>query len=66
MDARVRRGIMRITVPSIAEAERRMRNASTFLSSRTPEQRAAILEYDGPEVFGRGGPKRKDLPPSQA
>lgn len=65
MDARVRRGIMRITAPSIEAAERRMRNTSTFLSSLTPDQRAAILEYDGPEVLGCGGPKRKNPLPSQ-
>ncbi|HST59806.1 MAG TPA: hypothetical protein VLK84_13975 [Longimicrobium sp.] len=63
----VRWGIRRIRrswyspppIPSLEEAERRMRNHPGFFASLTPEQLAAIKAYDGPEVWGnRNGPKR--------
>jgi hypothetical protein len=44
---------------TVEEAERRMRSRRSFLASLTPEQLAAIQEYDGPVICGRGGPKRK-------
>jgi hypothetical protein len=43
------------SVPSLAEAERRMRRGPGFLESLTPEQWAAIRSYDGPEILGAGG-----------
>jgi len=56
----VRRAIERMTIPSLAEAERRMRGHPSFLASLTPEQWEMIKAYDGPEVLGRGdGPRRK-------
>jgi hypothetical protein len=46
-------------LPSLEEAERRMRSHPGFFASLTPEQWAAIKAYDGPEVWGnRNGPKR--------
>ena len=59
MGARTRRGIERITIPSVAEVERRMQGRTGFLSSLTPEQLAAFDKYDQPEVLGRNGPKRR-------
>lgn len=46
-------------LPSLKEAERRMRSHPGFIASLTPEQRAMIDAYDGPEVWGNlNGPKR--------
>ncbi len=46
-------------LPSLEEAERRMRSHPGFFASLTPEQWAVIEAYDGPEVWGnRYGPKR--------
>jgi hypothetical protein len=57
---RMRRRIERITVPSLAEAERRMRKHAGFFASLTPEQLEMIKAYDGPEILGRSdGPRRK-------
>jgi hypothetical protein len=41
-------------LPSLAEARRRMLNKPGFFSSLTPEQKAAMLAYDGPESLGPG------------
>ena len=47
-------------LPSIEEAERRMRNRSGFIASLTPEQIAMIRAQDGPELWGNPiGPKCK-------
>lgn len=54
-----RRAIERMTVPSVEEVERRVRSGTSFLASLTPEQWEMIMSYDGPEILGRGGPKRK-------
>jgi len=46
-------------MPSLEEAERRIRSRPGFIASLTPEQIAMITAYDGPEVFGNpNGPKR--------
>jgi hypothetical protein len=46
-------------LPTIEEAERRLRSRPGFFASLTPEQRAAMYAYDGPEVLGpANGPKR--------
>jgi hypothetical protein len=47
-------------LPTEEEAERILRNRPGFFASLTPEQRAAMYAYDGPEVLGpANGPKRK-------
>lgn len=47
-------------LPSLEEAERRLRSEPGFIASLTPEQIAAMDAYDGPEVLGpRNGPRRK-------
>ncbi len=47
-------------LPTAEEAEERLRNYRGFFARLTPEQRAAINDYDGPEVLGpANGPKRK-------
>jgi hypothetical protein len=46
-------------LPSEEEAERILRNRPGFFSSMTPEQRAALGTFDGPEVLGpANGPTR--------
>jgi hypothetical protein len=46
-------------LPTEEEAERILRNRPGFFASLTPEQRAAMYAYDGPEVLGpANGPKR--------
>ena len=42
-------------------AELRIRSRPTLLASLTPEDLAFILAYDGPEIVGRGGSRRKKL-----
>ena len=42
-------------IPSRAEARRRIRSKPGFFTSLTPEQRAIMLGYDGPEVLGYSG-----------
>jgi hypothetical protein len=47
-------------LPTIEEAERRLRSRPGFFARLTPEQIAAMDAYDGPEVLGpANGPKRK-------
>jgi hypothetical protein len=47
-------------LPTEEEAERILRSRPGFFASLTPEQRAAMDAYDGPEVLGpANGPKRK-------
>lgn len=41
-------------LPSLAEARRRMLGKPGFFSSLTPEAKAAMLAYDGPEHLGPG------------
>ena len=46
-------------LPTMEEVEERLRNYRGFFASLTPEQRAAMDAYDGPEVLGpANGPKR--------
>lgn len=46
--------------PSMEEVEERLRSDRGFFASLTPEQRAAMEAYDGPEVLGDpNGPRRK-------
>ena len=46
-------------LPTDEEVEERLRNYRGFFASLTPEQRAAMYAYDGPEVLGDpNGPKR--------
>ena len=61
------RGIRRIRrfwfspppLPSLAEAERRMRSRPSLITSLTPEQLAFVKAWDGPENSGDpNGPKR--------
>jgi hypothetical protein len=47
----------------VDEAERRIRSRPSLLTTLTPEQLTEIQAYEGPEIAGRGGPKRKDLRP---
>jgi hypothetical protein len=48
-----------LLLPSIEEAERRMRSRPGFIASLTPEQIAMLTTYDGPEIWGDpNGPKR--------
>lgn len=67
MGQRASRGIRHIRtawfspppLPSIEEAVARMRGSPGFLASLTPDQWAALTEYDGPEIFGSpDGPRR--------
>jgi hypothetical protein len=47
-------------LPTEEEAERILRSRPGFFASLTPEQRAAMYAYDGPEVLGpANGPKRE-------
>jgi hypothetical protein len=47
-------------LPSIEEAERRMRNRPGFIASLTPGQIAMIRAHDGPELWGNpNGPERQ-------
>ena len=39
--------------PSREEARRRLRSKPGFFSTLSPEARAAVLSYDGPESLGR-------------
>ncbi len=41
-------------LPSLQEVRRRIHSAPGFFSSLTPEAKAAMLEYDGPENLGPG------------
>jgi hypothetical protein len=41
-------------LPSLEEARRRMLSKPGFFSSLTPQQKAAMLAYDGPESLGPG------------
>lgn len=56
---RVRRALGREILPSMEEAERRIRSGRGLLASLTPEQLAFIEEYDGPVSFGLGGSRLK-------
>jgi hypothetical protein len=48
-----------LRLPTIEEAERILRDRPGFFASLTPEQRATLDAYDGPEVLGpANGPKR--------
>lgn len=55
------RVVLRILgLPTTEEADRILRSRPGFFASLTPEQRAALDAYDGPEVLGDpNGPKRK-------
>jgi hypothetical protein len=44
--------------PSREEARRRLRSRSGFFSTLSPEARAAVLSYDGPESLGRTESRR--------
>ena len=44
----------RSRLPSLEEARRRMHSGPGFFSSLTPEAKAAMLAYDGPENLGPG------------
>lgn len=47
-------------LPSIEEVEARLRSYPGFFASLTPEQRAIMDAWNGPEVLGDpNGPKRK-------
>lgn len=50
--ARIRRWIAGPDSPSREEARRRIRSRPGFLSSLSPEARAALLHHDGPELMG--------------
>jgi hypothetical protein len=50
----------KLTGVSFENAEKRMRAYPGLLASLSAEQIAAIKAYDGPEIVGRGGPKRSD------
>lgn len=41
-------------LPSLEEARRRIRSKPGFFSSLTPEARAAMLAFEGPEILGPG------------
>jgi hypothetical protein len=41
-------------LPSLTEARRRMLSKPGFFSSLTPEAKAAMLDYEGPENLGPG------------
>lgn len=56
---RIRRGWLSMPLPTIEEVEERMRNYRGLFARLTPEARAAIEAYDGPEVLGpANGPRR--------
>jgi hypothetical protein len=44
--------------PSREEARRRLRSKPGFFSTLSPEARAAVLSYDGPESLGRPESRR--------
>jgi hypothetical protein len=47
-------------LPTMEEVEARLRSYPGFFASLTPEQRAIMDAWDGPEVMGDpNGPKRK-------
>jgi hypothetical protein len=56
-ESRKRRGLLSLRgqrpgLSSFEEARRRMHNAPGFFSSLTPEAKATMLAYDGPENLG--------------
>ena len=46
------RELRRLLPPWLAEVEERLRKRAGFFESLTPEQRAFLDSYDGPEVLG--------------
>ncbi|HYH82394.1 MAG TPA: hypothetical protein VEX86_21560 [Longimicrobium sp.] len=50
-----------LTGISFENAEKRMHAHPSLAASLSAGQIAAIKAYDGPEIVGRGGPKRNDL-----
>jgi hypothetical protein len=46
------RPIRRLLSPELAKIEERLRRRPGFFASLTPEQRAFLDNYDGPEVLG--------------
>jgi hypothetical protein len=53
--SRVRRPVPHASgdpLPTREEARRRIRSRPGFFSSMSPEARAAMLAYDGPEILG--------------